>query len=205
MLRFLFEKKLIHEFMKCENCYNLMLLKKTKDKDIKYNWRCLNKNCSKYQTTVSVFRNSFFGNFHISFQKSLQILFYTSKGLTTIQISLIMKVHRETIGKFKAKIISLIQQYFRENPILLGGQGVVVNVVETMLNHKVKSHRGRSPRTQSWALTILDTSYKPSKGYAQLIEKRDSSTIIPIILRVDRPGTIIYTYEWYPTIIQEII
>ncbi|KAG0436743.1 hypothetical protein DMUE_4079 [Dictyocoela muelleri] len=81
MLRFLFEKKLIQDFMKCENCYNLMLLKKTKDNDIKYNWRCLNYNCSKYQTTVSVFRNNFFGNFNISPRKSLQILFYLRKGL----------------------------------------------------------------------------------------------------------------------------
>ncbi|KAG0437655.1 hypothetical protein DMUE_3566 [Dictyocoela muelleri] len=147
MLRFLFERKLIHDSMKCETCYNLMLLKRTKDNEFKYNWKCLNYNCSKYQTTVSVFRNSFFRNLNICPRMSLQILLYLSKNLTTIQISSIMKVHRETIGKFKAKIISLIQQYFRENPILLGGQGVVVNVDETMLNHKVKSHRGRSPRT----------------------------------------------------------
>ena len=37
--------------------------------------------------------------------------------------------------------------YYEQNPIKFGGSGLVVQVDETMLNHKVKEHRGKNNNT----------------------------------------------------------
>lgn len=80
--------------------------------------------------------------------------------------------------------------------MILGGPGVVVNVDETMVSFKAKSHRGRSAGEQIWALVIVDTSYKPSKGFCCVVENRKAETLLPIIRSVVRPGSIIHTDQW---------
>ena len=54
-------------------------------------------------------------------------------------------------------------------------------------------HRGRARRKQVWVFCIVDTSYKPSKGYMEVVEARNAQTLLPIIQRICRPGTIIYS------------
>lgn len=71
----------------------------------------------------------------------------------------------------------------------------MVQCDETKINHNVKAHRGRTPKIPTWVLTIVDTSFTPSKGYAEIISDKRSSTILPIIERVVRPGSHIYTDE----------
>ncbi|KCZ81760.1 hypothetical protein H312_00800 [Anncaliia algerae PRA339] len=65
-----------------------------------------------------------------------------------------------------------------------------------MLSQSVKSHKGRVAKEQSWALTIVDTNSSPSKGYCKVVLKRDALILIPIILQVVRPDSIIYSDEW---------
>ena len=43
---------------------------------------------------------------------------------------------------------------------------------------------------------MTDSSTIPSKGNTEIVESRDASTLLPIIERVERPGSIIYTDEW---------
>ena len=58
-----------------------------------------------------------------------------------------------------------------------------VQIDETKLNHNIKSHRGICPMLPSWAAT----------GFATLIPDRQTNTIILVIERVVRPGSIIHT------------
>ena len=67
------------------------------------------------------------------------------------------------------------------NPIKLGGPNIVVQVDEMKLNHNVKAHRGHGIKNLTWVLTMVDTSTTPAKGYAKVIPKKDTNTIIPII------------------------
>ena len=93
-------------------------------------------------------------------------------------------------------LINKFTSYFQRYPIRLGGPGVNVQVDETKLNFNVKSHRGAAPTKACWALCIVDTSFSPSKGYIELLEKRNSETLLPIISRIVRPGSTIVTGEW---------
>ena len=67
---------------------------------------------------------------------------------------------------------------------------------KTKLNFNVKSHRDAAPARPCWAVCIVDTTHSQAVGYIEIVEKRDSSTLLPIILRIVRAGSIITTDEW---------
>ena len=56
-----------------------------------------------------------------------------------------------------------------DNPIRLGGPGIVCEIDESMLSHKAKYHRGRQPRQEIWCFGIVDTSFKPARGYVEIV------------------------------------
>ncbi|KAG0441128.1 hypothetical protein DMUE_1280 [Dictyocoela muelleri] len=70
-----------------------------------------------------------------------------------------------------------------------------IQIDETKLNYNVQSHRGRSPRKAIWAITIVCTDKIPCKGYIEIVNDRRANTHMPIIQRVVRSGSIIYTDE----------
>lgn len=78
----------------------------------------------------------------------------------------------------------------------MGGSGKICQIDESLLCHKPKNHRGRSSTYQIWCFGIVDTSTSPSKGYVEIVPNRSSAVLLPIISRVCRPGSIIYSDEW---------
>ncbi|KCZ79342.1 hypothetical protein H312_03264 [Anncaliia algerae PRA339] len=61
-----------------------------------------------------------------------------------------------------------------------GGPGKIVQVDETMLNYKCKSHRGRSSRNKSDALCIVEYDGHITREFAVLIPNKKEDTIILI-------------------------
>ena len=61
-----------------------------------------------------------------------------------------MDVSKNTYIKLIKLIISAIEIHFILHPFKLRGPNIGIQIDETMLNWKVKSHRGRSPREQVW-------------------------------------------------------
>jgi len=98
-------------------------------------------------------------------------------------------------------LIMKITIYFARNPIKLGGPNIVVQVDEIKLNHNVKAHRGRGIKDPTWVLTMADTSTTPAKGYAKVIPKKDTNTIIPIIENTSIHGSPISTTLLIPELV----
>lgn len=60
---------------------------------------------------------------------------------------------------------------------------------------RAKYHRGRNARRQdSWVFGAYDVADK--MGYITYVPKRDSTTLLPIIARVVKPGSTIVSDEW---------
>jgi hypothetical protein len=71
-----------------------------------------------------------------------------------------------------------------------------VQIDETRINHNVKSYRDRAPVRPDWAITMVDISTAPARGYAEVISDRSTVTMKPIIEKAVRPRTHIQTDEW---------
>ncbi|KAI0985001.1 hypothetical protein GJ496_008045 [Pomphorhynchus laevis] len=92
-------------------------------------------------------------------------------------------------------IRKLCIRYIDDNPIRLGGDGIVCQIDESLFCHKSKYNRGISSE-QIWVFGICDTSFVPARGYLQVVPNRASSTLLPIIEQVCKKGTIIHSDEW---------
>ncbi len=107
-----------------------------------------------------------------------------------------VSMSRVTISKIKKVGTSAVRKYFRNNPIKMGGPDRKVQIDEVMINHSLKSHKGRSPRSQCWVLCIVDCSTSPAKGFCSLLNDRSKTTILPDIKQVVMPGSKIFTDEF---------
>lgn len=77
----------------------------------------------------------------------------------------------------------------------LGGPGLIVEVDETMLNFKCKSHRGRTANNRTDALCIVETNVGRKRVFACIIQDKKATTLIPIICANVASHTIIRTDE----------
>ena len=81
-------------------------------------------------------------------------------------------------------------------PLLLGGQGVVVQIDESLFCHKPKNHHGRATTNEVWVFILCDTSQSPALGVMCIVPDRTAQTLLPIIRRHVRTGTTIYSDQW---------
>jgi transposase-like protein len=77
----------------------------------------------------------------------------------------------------------------------LGGPGTIVQIDETMMNFKCKSHRGRSPNNRTDCLCIVECAPTITRVWAQTIPDKTISTILPIICERVLGGSVIHTDE----------
>ena len=186
--------------MQCLYCHTEMALKQTRDHIDGYEWRCINSQCNKYETSRSVRVLSWMEIYRSSSFDLYRVLYYYSQYLKLKDIVRMSSLGETTVGKIKKHMISKMRSYFLKKPIILGGLGAVIQCDETKLNHNVKSHRGRAPQEQVWAIFIVDTSYTPSRGYVEILPDRKQDTMLSVIQRVVRRGSTIITDEFRSSI-----
>ncbi|KAG0428057.1 hypothetical protein DMUE_5844, partial [Dictyocoela muelleri] len=87
---------------------------------------------------------------------------------------------RKTVEKIINKIVNRIP-----DPDLSSNKMSVIckiiQVDETMLNYKVKSHRGRSPENKTDALCIIEYENEIKRVFACVIDNKLELTIVPIL------------------------
>ena len=97
------------------------------------------------------------------------------------------------------KIFFLIRyqccMYMSENFPKLGESNVICLVDESLFSHKQKYQRGRSS-DEVWVGGIVDTSFKPAKGYVEVVSKTSVNILLPIIRGICLPGTIVHRDQW---------
>ena len=83
-----------------------------------------------------------------------------------------------------------------DSPLMLGGPGVIVQINESLFRHKPKYHRGRPAAQEVWVFGMVDTSQSPALGVMMTVPDRTAQTLLPIIQRHLRNGTIVHSDQW---------
>ena len=77
----------------------------------------------------------------------------------------------------------------------LGSADCHVKIDETMMNFKIKSHRGRAPSNKTDSLCIVECNPNITRVYARVIPDKKASTIVPHIINQVAANTKIWTDE----------
>ena len=196
VINWLKQRKLLQRELKCPTCdqqMNWTKYAKTKDG---FAWKCQNKYCIKYKSTITIRYGSFFTKSNLSLQSWVHAMYLWSERCSETMAYRQVNVSEKTMIDCYSFFREVCSRYLQANPVKLGGPGVVIQIDESCFSHKPKHHRGRGPHTPIWVFGILDTSTSPGIGYMEIVNKRDAATLLPIIQSVVQQGSIIHSDEW---------
>ncbi|MGL5708373.1 MAG: IS1595 family transposase [Aeromonas sp.] len=182
--------------VRCSSC-NLILFEKThkRNRD-KLGFRCGTKLCIQEKKWISIRCNSKLAKYSISLQKIIHFLYLYANDYCQKQIKELVGLSESLICKMTKDLRYLAKTYLDNNPVILGGPGVIIQIDESKLNFNVKSHRGHAPIQPIWVFGIVDTRFFPAKGYMEIVPNRSRETLMTIIRRHISEGSIIHSDEW---------
>jgi len=146
--------------------------------------------CTKCHTTSSIRTGTFFSQSRLSLPQIICLTFCWAANIPATTAVVMADVCKNSVSQW--------YQYFRElcstalmesDDDTLGGDGVVVQVGESVVT-KRKYHVDRVV-PQQWVFGIYDTVKKI--GHIQLVDDRSADTLIPIIRKYVKPGSIIFS------------
>ena len=165
IIEFLKRKGLLRSDMACVYCDISMTWVKCAKINDGFRWKCMNKTCSKYKTTLSIRTGSPFNDLHSSLKDIILGVYRWSTEASEKMACAETGLSRPTMVMIYRTLRDICRKYFVDNPIRLGGSGVVCQVDESLFAYKPKYHRGRSPEEEKWVSGIIDTSFTPAQGY----------------------------------------
>lgn len=179
---------------RCESCGTSMNINSYKKNREGVAWRCINRNCKKFKIYISIRTGTFFQHFHTEIAMVLRIIGKWVLNNTRASITESTNVSDKTVKSIIDELVKRIPNidFSRDK---LGGLDRIVQIDETMLNYKVKSHRGRAPSNRSDALVIVEYVNSVTRVFACVIQDKKASTVLPVILRQVVPGSLVYTDE----------
>jgi len=177
----------------CKTQMDEVVCNKIKDKCV---FKCYTTTCNKYKTTRSIRSYSFLENINISLKDVLKIMWKFSQEIQCVDLINEIECGKNSLYKLYSLFRQLCKKYYDDNPLLLGGIGRVVNCDESLFRHKPKYHRGRSTTKEFWVFGIADTSLVPARCFMTLVKDRSAKTLLPIIKKHIREGSVVYTDCW---------
>ncbi|KAG0421376.1 hypothetical protein DMUE_6295, partial [Dictyocoela muelleri] len=159
-----------------------------------YAWRCMTTSCLNYKKYFSVRSDSFFYGINVPLKDVFHIILLYISRMSRISIINYLDMNRCTILKIIGKIIDNIPNPdFSSNK--LGGENMIIQADETMLNYKIKNHRGRAPTNRTDALCIIEFDQKIKRVFACVIPNKEEITLVPIICSQVASNSTIWTDE----------
>jgi len=198
------ELQLIPSAKTCPECSTPMKLKKSHGKGKMGRYRCCKtklhasfKEISLQRASGTIFENS---NLLVSTLLSMIYSFVlresydeVKKNATTDRVCL----STNTISLFYQKIRTAIKQHedkFIAKKVLMGGYGKIVQIDETK-HGKRKYHRGKRVNG-TWYFGMIQQDTKELRILACAENKRDESTLLPMIQENIAIGTTIWSDKW---------
>jgi len=206
VIRILRLQNLLSSSIRCSYCAQVMSEYKNPGSIDGFRMRCMTFTCPKQKFSISIRHGSIFASCAIPLKDYWTII---SCWLCNLSAKFVVEQYNQsknTVLRIYMSLRRIVQADLENNPIQLGGQGIVCEIDETLLSHKPKYNQGRGPREQIWAFGVVDTSFHPAKGLMQIVPNRRRETLYPIIRQMCRQGSIIHSDQWaaYATIGSEL-
>ena len=137
------------------------------------------------------------------------VIFYFAKNKTVTEAANDFGISRQTIGPIYKLLRLKISNYIENEPLRLGGPGVICQVDISLFCHKVKAHRGRAPKEQVWVFGVFgvfDTSRSLGNFFVHVVSNRSAVTLQPVFEKIICNFTKIHSDEWaaYPVICRNL-
>jgi IS1 family transposase len=137
---------------------------------------------------------TFFENSNISFQQVFKLSYLWAMNHSVEYAEYETQLAHRIVVSWYKKFRKICKRYFHANPIRLGGNGVIVEADETFMTRR-HGGRGRPVRRRSkWLFGIVERG--SGRSYYKIVRRRDSATLLSLILRHVLPNTVVHTDEW---------
>ncbi|MPC20535.1 putative transposase-like protein [Portunus trituberculatus] len=173
-----------HATPKCIHCDRLMTWVKS-GRGIDFQWRCPEHKSHK----VRARSGSFWQNSRLSFSKLLQLAFFWSYSIQNKTCEEFTGLQNRTVIQWYQYFRNVCSHYLLKNPIMIGGQGVIVELDVPIMSRKRLNKGQLVPERQIFGGVCPDTQ----EGFLVLVPDSEATTLLPLIQEHVHPGSIIYT------------
>ena len=182
-------------------CGHPMQLKKTNDSKDRYVWRCrkihkIIKNSVSYtvkDVKVSIRHHSWLVDTKLELEIVLEFIYLLSQGFSASEIKHELKISNKTITEWTLFLRESCIYSVMENSSAIGGNGIEVEIDESKFG-KWKYHRGHRVEGQ-WVFGGRE-KYNKKQIFMIPVHNCKESTLIPIIKKWIKPGSIIHSDCW---------
>ena len=185
-------KGLLSRNKTCPACNQQMDMQHRSHITDKYRWRCPDSSCKK---SVSLRSGSFFEQSRLKLWQWIVLMYWWAREYPVKDAAEVDEKTAIEIYQYCRDICSW-RLLNHDSPLMLGGQGVVVQIDESLFRHKPKHHRGRATTNEVWVFGLCDTSQSPALGVMCIVPDRTAQTLLPIIRRHVRSGTEVHSDQW---------
>ena len=111
-----------------------------------WGWRCSNQRCANRCSFRTIRTGSFFEKSKITLDKWLYVIYFWSQGTKVTTASKMVQVSEKSTIQMFQYLREVCSTKLIQTPAQLGGPGVIVQIDESLFNHKPKYNRGRRAR-----------------------------------------------------------
>ena len=182
-------------------CNQPMVLKETNDSKDVFVWRCRKKHtvvddgkkfCVK-DVKVSVRYNSWLTDCNLGLDLVVELVYLWSQGFSNSEIEHELSLSNKTVIEWTTFIRDCCSCVIMDSSKQIGGNGVEVEIDESKFG-KRKYHRGHRVEGQ-WVFGGRE-KYDKSKIFMVPVANRKQDTLIKLIKRWIKPGSIIHSDCW---------
>ena len=164
VIKWMMENEILPRERVCSKCNEIMSLNKYSKVKDGYHWKCYTMGCVDYKKTISIRKDSILFFSKLSLQIFVHGIYCWCSEFSQNQTSEVLNISLRTTQQLYEAFRMACTNYFKENPIKLGGKGTIVQIDESCFSHKVKHHRGRGPAASLWVFGLVDCSTSPVMG-----------------------------------------
>ena len=190
VLDYYFANDLLAPRKSCPTCFADMKLVSRSQLSDRFAWHCKNFQCGS-RSYHSVRADSFFARSRVPLQKYIHMVYLWAQNSPVKTAAETLGVSRQCVQQHFLFLREVCSAHLINDPVVLGGANVIVQIDESLFRHKPKYHRGRVPASDQWVFGLCDTWSRLHGA-----RTRPSMTLLPIIERVVLPGSIIHSDQW---------